>query len=256
MKLFRKTNFLFQKQIILFPGQGFQYVGMGQNIYEKSKHIFDEANSVLNYDLTKLMFSGDLMELTKTSNSQPAILTLCYAIFKLHKNEFDIIASLGHSLGEYTSLVIGGSISFSEAIKLVHKRGKFMEEGVKENKFEMCALMPCNYDKAKELCLEAREKTNLVCDISSVNSASQIVISGDKEAIDYAVSIAKSKRIRKAIPLNVGAPFHSELMKYASNKLKPYLNNINWKESQFPIISNVTSKIMKREEIPELLESN
>jgi [acyl-carrier-protein] S-malonyltransferase len=120
-------------------------------------------------------------ELTKTSNLQPAILTVCYAIFKLHQEEFEVISSLGHSLGEYTSLVCSESISFSDAIQLVQKRGKFMEECIKESKFEMCALLPCSYENALDLCLETTRETNLVCDIASVNSSSQVVISGDKE---------------------------------------------------------------------------
>lgn len=159
------------KRVLVFPGQGCQFIGMGKDLYAKSKKIFDEADQTLNQNLSKLMFEGDEKELTRTSNAQPAILTHCMALYHNIENNSSFDCTLGHSLGEYTSLCVSGAISFSDALKLVKKRGEIMEETIKD--FEMCVLMPCSIETAEEICLETEKETKKVCDIAGINSKTQ-----------------------------------------------------------------------------------
>lgn len=159
------------KRVLVFPGQGCQFIGMGKDIYNTSKLVFDEADQILNQNLSKLMFEGDEKELTRTSNAQPAILTHCMAIYKNIEKNYIFDCTLGHSLGEYTSLCVSGAINFSDALKLVRKRGEIMEETIKD--FEMCVLMPCSIETAEEICKETEKQTQKVCDIAGINSKTQ-----------------------------------------------------------------------------------
>jgi [acyl-carrier-protein] S-malonyltransferase len=241
------------KKVLIFPGQGSQFVGMGKEVYAKSPRIFEQANEILGFSLTKLIFEGDLNELTRTSNAQPAILTTCIALYDLYKDVHQFDAILGHSVGEYASLVASNSIPFVEALKLVRKRGEIMEVS-STREFEMTVFMGCPLETAETICKETEAKTNLVCEIAAINSDSQITLSGDKEAIEYACTLAKEHGVRRPIRLKVGGAFHSKLMIPASQLMRSHLNNVTWKLPEIPVISNVTGKPYEStRDIPDLL---
>lgn len=241
------------KKVLIFPGQGSQFVGMGKEVCAKNKQIFEKANEILGFNLSKMMFEGDLTELTKTSNAQPAILTNSVAVYELYKNIHKFDATLGHSVGEFASLVVANSITFEDALRLVRKRGEVMEGSV-NREFEMMVFMGCPLDTVEQICRESEQATNLVCEVAAINSDTQITLSGDKEAIEYACNLAKSHGIRRPIRLKVGGAFHSKLMEPAAQIMKKHLNSITWKQPEIPVISNVTGQPYKNtQEIPELL---
>jgi [acyl-carrier-protein] S-malonyltransferase len=219
----------------VFPGQGSQAVGMGKDLAEK---YLDQANEILGFDLKQICFEGPEEELKKTEITQPAILTVSVAAFEFLKSK-NIplpVAVAGHSLGEYSALVAAESLSFSDAVKAVNLRGKFMQEAVPLGQGAMSAILGLDNDKIKEIC----EQTGDVWP-ANFNSPGQVVISGKKEAVATAGQKIKAAGAKRIIPLAVSAPFHCPLMQPAADKLKVELDKIEIKNAKIPVIANVTA---------------
>lgn len=230
------------KIALLFPGQGAQYVGMGKNICQNfgvAEHVFDEANETLGFDLKQLCFEGDLAELTKTENAQPALLATSVAHYKVLNKVTDLnpFYLAGHSLGEFSALVSAGAISFSDALRLVRKRGELMAIASEGG---MAAVMGIGETDIKEICDEISNSDCFVV-VSNNNSPDQIVISGHKSAVSKAGEIISQKG-GKAKILNVSAAFHSPLMKEAAEEFKALLDVTGFKIPRWPVISNVTGR--------------
>lgn len=226
------------KLAFVFPGQGSQSVGMGQGFAEK---LLKEASLVLGFDLLKICFEGPEDELKKTHISQPAILTVSIAALELLKSKgvkADVVA--GHSLGEYSALVAAGSISFSDAVKLVHLRGQFMQDAIPLGVGAMAAVLNLPYEKVLECCKTAQSKG--VVELANFNSPDQIVISGVKEAVEEASRLCKEAGAKRVIPLAVSAPFHSSLMKPAAEKLKIELDKVSFKNADISVVANVNAE--------------
>ena len=232
---------------LLFPGQGSQVVGMGSEFYnnfELVKKIFNQADEKLNYSITKLILEGPENELQLTKNTQPAILTVSYSIFKVLKDEFGFDFEVfkhfaGHSLGEYSALVCSESLNFSDALYLLHERGKAMQNAVPVGKGSMIAVLGKKTNELKEL-LKLYNQSKETCEIANDNADGQVIISGDKDSVDSFQTFLKDKKI-KSIPLKVSAPFHCSLMKPAAEVMREKINNIQFKNPLFKIVNNVTA---------------
>jgi [acyl-carrier-protein] S-malonyltransferase len=224
----------------LFPGQGSQAVGMGKDLYEKTdlgKKTFKMADDILGYHLSKICFEGPEDELKLTANVQPALLTVSYILFHLLDKEPAMAA--GHSLGEYSALTCAGALTFEDAVLLVHKRGKYMQEAVPVGQGAMAAVMGAEIDKIKQVVAEVEG----IVDLANWNGSTQLVISGEKSAVEEAVEKIAA---RKTKYLPVSAPFHSRLMQPAEDKLAIDLDNVEFKDLKFPIINNVENKEITR----------
>lgn len=245
------------KKIFLFPGQGSQYVGMGKSLVENfslAKQTFEEANDSLRMDLRKLCFDGPESDLKLTHITQPAILTHSVAAFRVLSSETghkaDCVA--GHSLGEYSALVAAGALTFSDAVKLVNKRGQFMQEAVPVGTGAMAAMIGGTEGNVKSLCDAAsRASGGRVCEMANFNGGGQIVVSGHKEAVEEAVRLAGSDPgfgVGKAVLLPVSAPFHCSLMKRAEENMKPLLEATSVGVLTVPYIANVDAKVYPNSE--------
>lgn len=240
----------------VFPGQGSQEVGMGKEMYEtypSVKKLFDDADEALGYSLTKLMFEGPSEELTKTENAQPALLLNSVSINQVLKEEgVSPSMTAGHSLGEYSALVASGALDPLEAVQLVHVRGKMMEEAYPTGKGTMAAVLGLSQDEIEQV-LNGFDGEEAV-DLANINCPGQIVISGTKEGVEQASEQLKEAGAKRVLPLNVSGPFHSRLMKSASDDFADHLSQTNVKDAEVPVYANVTAEAVKEaEKIEELL---
>ena len=232
---------------VLFPGQGSQYVGMGSDFYKKfdsTKKIFEKVDKTLGFSLSNIILNGPEAELKLTQNTQPAIMTVGVCIFNVLNQEFGLNLNnarffAGHSLGEYTALVCGGSLTIERAAYLLHERGKSMQDAIHPDQGSMIAILGMGVDEVeKEINLLPKEET---CEIANDNSNSQVVVSGKKAAIEILSNNLKKKG-KRGILLPVSAPFHCSLMKKAAGNMKDKIEKTNFLKSKPNIISNVTAK--------------
>ena len=234
------------KFAMVFPGQGSQAVGMLKDLaenYSVVKSTFDEASQVLGYDLWTLVQEGPADELNKTWQTQPALLAASVAIYRVWQSingpQPEFMA--GHSLGEYSALVCAGVIDFKDAIKLVELRGKLMQEAVPSGTGAMFAIIGLDNDSIQKACEQAAQG-QVVAPVN-FNSPGQVVIAGNKEAVERAGALCKEAGAKRALPLAVSVPSHCALMKPAADKLATTLNNMTFNAPQFAVINNVDVKV-------------
>lgn len=229
----------------VFPGQGSQYVGMGKEIFEhfcEAKEVFREASDALGYDVAHLSFNGPKEELNKTFRTQPCILAMSTAILRvLLSKGIQPSVVAGHSLGEYSALVAAGVLSFRDAMKLTEKRGRFMQEAVPEGKGLMAAILGLPRNKVDEICLSLKSG---YASPANYNCPGQIVIAGEKEAVEEAMGLAKEAGAKRAMALAVSVPSHCTLMADASNRLGELLDEIEFKKPEIPIINNADAMFL------------
>ncbi|MHB9096044.1 MAG: ACP S-malonyltransferase [Eubacteriales bacterium] len=234
------------KQALLFPGQGSQYVGMGKELngnFTAAQRVFEEGNDILCFDIRKLCFEGPEDELKITSNTQPAILTVSVACWHvLRESGVTPSAVAGHSLGEYSALVAAKAFSFPDALRLVQKRGRLMQESSVRSG-GMAAILGLDRELVQKACQEAG--VHGVVEVANYNCPGQIVIAGEAKALQKAMDLAREYGAKKAIPLQVSGPFHSSLMAEAGQKLALELDPININDPACPLVSNVTAEIVQ-----------
>ena len=231
----------------LFPGQGSQAVGMGRAFYESSaaaKRVFDEANDALGIDLRRVMFEGPEADLALTATTQPAVLTASVAAAAAcAERGLTPALAAGHSLGEYSALVVAGALTLADAVRVVRRRGEFMQEAVPVGTGAMAAIMGVGLDVVEQVCADAGKGE--VVDIANVNSAQQIVIAGHKTAVERAVALAKDRGGRKSVLLPVSAPFHCALMSPAAERLAAELAKITVSDPRIPVVRNVDAGLTR-----------
>jgi [acyl-carrier-protein] S-malonyltransferase len=249
-------------RVIVFPGQGSQLIGMGKDFYDSfptAKEVFQEVDEALHQNLSQMIFHGRKEELNLTENTQPALLAVSIAIYRVFCQEGGIkspqeaaIFMAGHSLGEYTALCAAEALSLTDAVQLVKKRGLAMQQAVPLGQGAMSALLGPDLDQTKKLIKEAGKLG--ICEIANDNCPGQIVISGETLAIELAEKISKDFGCKKAIRLPVSAPFHSSLMKPAAEIMEKELTKVKILQPKVPVFSNYTAQANQdSEKILELL---
>ncbi|MDC0206289.1 ACP S-malonyltransferase [Nitrospinae bacterium] len=233
------------KIAFVFPGQGSQFVGMGKDFYDhypEARNLFEEANEILQYDISRICFDGPEDTLRLTENTQPALLIHSIMALKiLRENGINSVLAAGHSLGEFSALVAAGALKFQDAVRLVNLRGKFMQEAVPVGIGSMAAIIGLPIEKIQELCERVSSNSNLV-QPANLNSPVQTVIAGHKEAVETVSKDALTAGAKKAVVLPVSAPFHSALMKPAEIKLQKELEATEFYDLSFPVINNIEAK--------------
>jgi [acyl-carrier-protein] S-malonyltransferase len=231
----------------LFPGQGSQAVGMGKAFYDTSraaKAVFEEANDVLGWSLTRLAFEGPEADLALTANTQPAVLTASVAAAAAcQERGLTPALAAGHSLGEYSALVVAGALRFADAVRLVRKRGEFMQEAVPVGTGAMAAVMGLEIGAVELLCAEAAE--GQVVEVANVNSTGQIVIAGHRTAVERALALAARGGGKMSVMLPVSAPFHSSLMAPAAVRLAPELDAVAVADPRVPVARNLDGLLIR-----------
>lgn len=241
---------------LVFPGQGSQSVGMGKALYDAHpslKPVYDEASTVLGYDVAELCFAGPAERLNRTEFTQPALLVSSVAALKLFEPVgIKPVAVAGHSLGEYSALVAAGGVSFRDAVGLVQKRGRYMSEAVATGTGLVAALLGLTAEVVKDVCHKA-SSVGIVA-AANFNSPGQVVIAGEKAAVERAIELAKAQGCKKAIPLPVSVPVHTPLMQQAADRLATDLAAVRWSDLSAPLVNNAEAKAISRaHEIPASL---
>lgn len=245
----------------LFPGQGSQYPGMVREMFQEfawTKTLYEEASDAIKIDLKKLCLDGPADELQLTANAQPAILTTSYAWFQILRKtvDFQPAVAAGHSLGEYSALLAAGTMTLSEAVRLVRERGRLMQVTVPPGKGKMAALIGLDDAKAKQLCEKATEGDSLVVP-ANFNAPGQVVIAGHAAAVERAEKLASGGdpelKARKVIPLKVSAPFHCPLMKPVAEAFVAPLEAVQWQARRFAIVHNLDAKLRTDGDLVPLL---
>lgn len=239
-------------QIFLFPGQGSQHLGMGQFLYNEfavARQTFEEASDAISFDMKKLCFSSDDSTLALTENTQPALLTVSVATFRVLQQiqQMNITALAGHSVGEYAALVNGGVISLKDGVRLVRKRGQFMQQAVPVGEGGMLAVIGLTPEEVEKLCRWAEKESGVApLEPANYNSPDQIVISGNAQTLEWlrenfsAEKLGWNKKVR-LIPLKVSAPFHCSMMKPAEEAMSSELNSVSFADSKWSVVQNFTS---------------
>ena len=231
------------KFAFVFPGQGSQAVGMLDAFAENAivRETVQEASDALGQDLGKLIAEGPAEELNLTTNTQPVMLTAAYAVYRAWQQAGGPLPSIvaGHSLGEYTALVAAGVLAFRDAVPLVRFRAQAMQSAVPVGEGGMAAVLGLEDDTVRTVCTEAAAASGGVVEAVNFNAPAQVVIAGHKGAVENACEIAKAKGAKRALPLPVSAPFHSSLLKPASDQLRDYLANVTLNAPQIPVVNNV-----------------
>ncbi len=239
----------------VFPGQGSQCVGMGEDFYNhfpESKEIFDYANEILGFNLTDTIFKGTKEDLQKTFNAQPALLATSVAILKaLIKEGILPGVCAGHSLGEFTAYVASECLTLESGLKTVHKRGELMANADPEGKGTMAAIVGLEDSLVEEICTMASEQGTVIP--ANYNCPKQLVISGDRSGIEKAVKLAAEKGAVMAVQLNVSGAFHSPLIKTAGRDFETFLQGIDISKPKIPVISNVTAAVVDTDQIKNIL---
>ncbi len=232
----------------VFPGQGSQSVGMGKLLYDaypSVRSVYEEASSVLGYDLAALCFTGPAERLNLTEFTQPALLVSSMAAFTLLEPAgIKPIAVAGHSLGEYSALVAAGGLGFRDAVGLVQKRGRYMSEAVAPGTGLVAALLGLTAEAVKDVCRLASSAG--VVAAANFNSPGQVVIAGEKAAVERAIELAKAQGCKKAIPLPVSVPVHTPLMQQAADRLAKDLAQVRWSDLRAPLVNNAEAKAIRR----------
>ncbi len=233
----------------IFPGQGSQFSGMGKDLAEKytaARAAFEEADDALGFAISRLCFEGTAEELQLTENTQPAILTTSIATLRAAEAEGlpapDYVA--GHSLGEYSALVAAGALSLADAVRTVRLRGRFMQEAVPVGTGAMAAVMGADAETVEAACEEARQGE--VCSPANINSPNQVVIAGHAGAVDRCVNVLKERWGKRAIKLNVSAPFHCQLMMPAQERLAAELEKLDVNDLRLPLVTNVDAAVIRK----------
>jgi len=245
------------KTAFVFPGQGAQYVGMGKDLYDQfpeAREVFDAADSILRFPLSKLCFEGPEEELVLTANTQPALFVTSIACLRLlEKHDIKPDVTAGHSIGEYAALVAAGVLEFEDALPLVRKRGELMQEASRKRPGTMAAIIGLDADEVELACSRADDIGTV--DVANYNSPGQVVISGEVKAVEAASQYAKEMGARKVIPLSVSGAFHSRLMADAAEKLAIELNLACFDNADIPVVVNVTADfVYDVDEIRDCLE--
>ncbi len=229
----------------LFPGQGSQAVGMGKDLFDNfaaARDAFNEADEALGFPLAAMCFEGNEEDLQLTANTQPAILATSIAALRaMEAQGFPPPAFVaGHSLGEYSALVSAGVLDFGDALRTVRKRGTYMQEAVPVGVGAMAAVLGLALEEIEQGCAEAAQ--GQICSPANINSPTQVVIAGNSEAVDRACEILKAKGAKRAIKLNVSAPFHCDLMKPAEERLATDLQELAYGDFEFPVVHNIDAE--------------
>ncbi len=235
---------------LLFPGQGSQSVGMGKDLcdaFPEAKAVFDEADAALGFAISRICFDGPEKDLRRTANTQPAILTHSIAVLRVLEARrperlAGAAAAAGHSLGEYSAGVAAGALSFSDAVRTVHERGRFMQEAVPEGIGAMAAILGLAAEAVGSACEDAAVETGKIVGPANYNSPEQTVIAGHAEAVARASELCRERGAKKAVPLPVSAPFHCALMQPAADRLLPVLQGLAIADPRIPVVTNVDAR--------------
>lgn len=241
-----------KKIALLFPGQGSQYPGMGKELAEKYievRNIFQQADEILGFELSKIVFAGPDETLRRTEYTQPAIFVTSLAIWEAVKKHIPIaeenLFACGHSLGEYTALAVAGAFSLKDGLELVRARGEFIARASAKNPGGLVAVLGLKKDKVIEVCDKVKSETGQVCEPVNFNAPNQTVVAGTEKSILLLEERAKEYGAKRVVRLNVSGPFHSSLMTEAAEMMAEKLKNFQFQQLRFPVVSNWDAKITR-----------